>query len=120
MGRDWDETGTGTRLGLDHRLRQFRTVFLSKKLAKIGLKSHIKYITPNFTTIFNFGSVAQSVARLLRNRKVPGSNPAEGGKTFSKLSLELDRTGSQNSCQFRPLGGAPVVAGKCKCKQILN
>ena len=80
LGRDWDETGT--RLGLDHRLRQFRTVFLSKKLAKIGLKSHIKYITPNLTIIFNFGSVAQSVAWLLRNRKVPGSNPAEGGKNF--------------------------------------
>ena len=37
----WDGTGTGTRLGLDHRLRQCRTVFLSKKLAKSGQKSQI-------------------------------------------------------------------------------
>ena len=83
----WDGTGTGTRLGLDHRLRQCRTVFLSKKLAKNGQKSHIEYINPNFTSIFKFGSVAQSVARLLCNRKVPGSNPAKGESTFFKLSL---------------------------------
>ena len=35
--------------------------------------------------IFKFGSVAQSVARLLRNRKVPGSNPAEGNVLFQVL-----------------------------------
>ena len=123
MGRDcgwgWDGTGAGTRLG------QCRTVFLSKKLPKSGQKSHIEYINPNFTTIFKFGSVAQSVARLLCNRKVPGSNPAGGKVLFSKRStwnlawLELGLQ-ERKSCRFRPLGGAPVVAGKLKCKQILN
>ena len=42
MGRDWD--GTGTRL----RLGQCKTVFLSKKVAKSRLKSHIKYINPYY------------------------------------------------------------------------
>ena len=66
---------------------------MSKKLAKNGQKSHIEYINPNFTSIFMFGSVAQSVARLLCNRKVPGSNPAEGKVLFSRyLELSLIRT----------------------------
>ena len=62
---------------------------MSKKLAKNGQKSHIEYINPNFTSIFKFGSVAQSVARLLRNRKVPGSNPAEGKVLFSRGTWNL-------------------------------
>ena len=39
---------------------------------------------------YKFGSVAQSVARLLCNRKVPGSNPAEGGKYFLWKYLKLE------------------------------
>ena len=43
--------------------------------------------------IYKFGSVAQSVARLLCNWKVPGSNSAEGKVLFSKyLELSLIRT----------------------------
>ena len=75
MGRDWDEC---------------RTEYC-KKMAKSRLKLHIEYINPNFSTFINFGSVAQSVARLLCNRKVPGSNPAEGERTFFSQTW-LDRT----------------------------
>ena len=62
LGRDWDETGAG--------LGQFETVFLSKEIAKSRQKSHIEYINPNSRCFFQFGSVAQSVARLLCNWKV--------------------------------------------------
>ena len=66
---------------------------MSKKLAKNRLKSHIEYIYPNSMYNFQFGSVAQSVARLLHNRKVPGSNPAEGKVLFSHKYLELGLIG---------------------------
>ena len=65
-----------------------RTNF-TKKQAKSSLKSDVYYIRPNLTLIFQFGSVAQSVARLLRNRKVPGSNPAEGKVLFSRSTWNL-------------------------------
>ena len=39
--------------------------------------------------IIKFGSVAQSVARLLCNRKVPGSNPAEGKVLFPRSTWNL-------------------------------
>ena len=48
----WDGTGTGTRLGLDHRLRQCRTVFMSKKLAKKWTKIAYWVYKPLFH--FNF------------------------------------------------------------------
>ena len=48
---------------------------------------------------FKFGSVAQSVARLLCNRKVPGSNPAEGGKYFFQVLEPW-------AVRFWPLDGA--------------
>ena len=47
--------------------------------------------------IFKFGSVAQSVARLLCNWKVPGSNPAEGRVLF----LVLETWPDWNSVQMR-------------------
>ena len=61
----------------------------AKKYAKNSLKSDVYYIMPNLTSIFKFGSVAQSVARLLHNRKVPGSNPAEGKVLFSRGTWNL-------------------------------
>ena len=84
LGWDWDETGAG--------LGQFETVFLSKEIVKSRQKSHIEYINPNSKCFFQFGSVAQSVARLLCNWKVLGSNPVEGKVLFSRyleLSLEV-------------------------------
>ena len=38
--------------------------------------------------IFQFGSVAQSVARLLCDWKVPGSNPAEGIEISTIFQIE--------------------------------
>ena len=56
--------------------------FCNQIQAKSSPKSHNEYIYPNSYLICKFGSVAQSVARLLCNRKVPGSNPAKGEKDF--------------------------------------
>ena len=59
---------------------------------EIKAKIAIEYINPQLCHNFQFGSVAQSVARLLCNWKVPGSNPAEGKVLFSKyleLGLEI-------------------------------
>ena len=48
----------------------------------------MRIYTPTLMDIYKFGSVAQSVARLLCNWKVPGSNPAEGKVLFSREVLE--------------------------------
>ena len=80
---DWDGTGTGTGLGRDLVIGRTEVLRYCKELlAKSNLKSHIDYIAPNNRSILKFGSVAQSVARLLRNRKVPGSNPANDEMYF--------------------------------------
>ena len=67
-----------------------RTNFTKKK-AKNSLKSDIYYIMPNLSFYYQFGSVAQSVARLLCKWKVPGSNPAEGKVLFSRGTWNLAR-----------------------------
>ena len=50
---------------------------------KNSLKSHLYYMTPNSPDNYQFGSVAQSVARLPCDREVPGSIPAGGRVLFS-------------------------------------
>ena len=85
LGWDWSLDGTGTWPGLGQDCDKGRTEDLKncKEIQpKSSLKSYVQYIKLKFTSVFKFGSVAQSVARLLCNRKVPGSNPAGGKELF--------------------------------------
>ena len=76
MGRDWDEC---------------RTEYC-KKLAKIRLKLHTENINPNFSSFCNFGSVAQSVVRLLSIQAIR-VRIRPGEKYFFLKYLELGLVG---------------------------
>ena len=54
----------GLRLGLGQGEGQGHGLTFLKKQAKSSLKSDVYYIMPNLTLIYQFDSVAQSVARL--------------------------------------------------------
>ena len=55
------------------------------KIGKSVKKMKISYKDKNFQCKALSGSIAQSVARLPCNWKVPGSNPAEGKVLFQVL-----------------------------------